>query len=107
MLIEEMTSQVSLDLLARTRLGRLACVKGRSLTSYPSISPTGLIPLYNSAARRSRSMSKITSLQVGRRKPQVAVCKELPSLSFRLLQEQQPACIKYRGDFALRRSNAE
>ena len=28
MLIEEMTSQASLDLLARTRLGRLACAKG-------------------------------------------------------------------------------
>jgi nitroimidazol reductase NimA-like FMN-containing flavoprotein (pyridoxamine 5'-phosphate oxidase superfamily) len=27
-LIEEMTSQASLDLLARTRLGRLACVQG-------------------------------------------------------------------------------
>jgi nitroimidazol reductase NimA-like FMN-containing flavoprotein (pyridoxamine 5'-phosphate oxidase superfamily) len=35
MLIEEMTSQVSLDLLARTRLGRLACVKGRSLIVVP------------------------------------------------------------------------
>ena len=28
MLIKEMTSQASLDLLARTRLGRLACAKG-------------------------------------------------------------------------------